>query len=137
MSFITAVTHHLSYSHPPSFILPPSCPHHSALLLSILCSAPISPSFLLNLPLWCHCLFLSCRFGLICPLPLTLSFSHSGLSKSVSLAPFCRLVIYIHLFSYQCPLFLCFPTVSFSGQFIYGSAFIPETPGIQWTHQPN
>lgn len=46
MSFITALTHHLSSSHPPHFIPPPSHPHHSALLLSILHSFPGCLSYL-------------------------------------------------------------------------------------------
>lgn len=82
------ITSHLPF--PPPFILPPSHPHHSALLLSILCSATL---LVLAVPpikspwLWCHCPFLSCRCGLICPLSLALSLSHSGLDKSPSLLP--------------------------------------------------
>lgn len=129
------VFHYRRYSSPlifPSPILHPSSlmssPLYSPTVRSVLC--PISLSFLSDLPLWCLCLFLSCCFILF---PLTLSFSDSGLSKSASRAPFCRLVMYIYL-----PVFLsllCFPSVPSSGQLIYGSAVIPETLGIPWTHQ--
>lgn len=91
------VLHYCSYSSPlifPSPHLSSLLPHIPIILPSYcpFCTLPPSPSLLsllLNLPdsPWCHCPFLSCRCGLICPLPLALSLSHSGLDKSPSLLP--------------------------------------------------
>lgn len=126
------ITSHLPF--PPPFILPPSHPHHSALLLSILRCAtlPVLAVPHIKSPwLWCHCPFLSCRCGLICPLPLALSLSHSGPDKSPSLLPL--------LSSYRPYPFLLFllffpPSVCCSGLFTYGSTFLSATQGIPLTH---
>lgn len=81
---VLLITSHL----PPTPVLNPSHPHHSALLLSILCTTLVSPPLLLYLHLWCHCPFLSCHPAPMCPLPLIRSLSHCGLHKSVPAAFF-------------------------------------------------
>lgn len=92
---------------PPTPVLNPSHPHHSALLLSLLCTTLVSPPLLLYLHLWCHCPFLSCHPAPMCPLPLIRSLSHCGLRKSVP-AAFFLIHIQSHctsiFFFLSCPL---------------------------------
>lgn len=124
---VLLITSHL----PPTPVLNPSHPHHSALLLSILCTTLVSPPLLLYLHLWCHCPFLSCHPAPMCPLPLIRSLSHCGLHKSVPAAFFL-----IHIQSHCTSIFF-FSPARCSGQLTYGSPFTSETQGIPWTHRPD
>lgn len=124
---VLLITSHL----PPTPVLNPSHPHHSALLLSILCTTLVSPPLLLYLHLWCHCPFLSCHPAPMCPLPLIRSLSHCDLHKSVPAAFFP-----IHIQSHCTSIFFFFPARC-SDQLTYGSPFTSETQGIPWTHRPD
>lgn len=128
MSFITAVTHHLSSSHPPSFIPPPSHPITLPSYCPFWALPPPSPlSLLLNLP------------SLVSLSPYVLSPWPHLSSSSGSLIFFIlvsRNPPFLSVISTSSLPFL-FPSVRCSGLFTYGSVFISETQGIPRTYRHN
>lgn len=138
MSFITAVTHHLSSSHPPSFIFAPSHPHHSALLLSNRRSAPHHTVLPIKFPFS----GVTVPFLLIALASFVPFFwlSHFLILESINLPPCPLLSSFIHPYPFLLTPLLPLPSllsICCSGQFTYGSAFIPETQGILWTQRPD
>lgn len=124
---LRALTHHLLSSPPPPFVLSPSYPHHSALLLSLLLKSPVSG---VTVP---FCRVAVASFVLFHA--ATLSFSpldpDNSPSRTLSPSPLSPFCLHPPPKPHNPPApaspLLC---LLLSGQLTYGSAFMSQAQGI-------